>query len=65
MVVILPEAQYEEWLDAPAQHSMDFMRQYPGERFLMTPEPLPPKTPKEPKALRAKKAEPPPQTSLF
>jgi putative SOS response-associated peptidase YedK len=28
MVVILPEAQYEEWLDAPTARSRDFLNQY-------------------------------------
>ncbi|RZL89839.1 MAG: SOS response-associated peptidase [Variovorax sp.] len=46
MVVILPEAQYDEWLDAPAERSMAFMTQYPAERLAMTAEPLPPKEPK-------------------
>jgi putative SOS response-associated peptidase YedK len=31
MVVILPEDQYENWLDAKPQESMDFMRAYPAE----------------------------------
>ena len=30
MVVILAEDQYDEWLQAPAGKSMDFMRQYPA-----------------------------------
>jgi putative SOS response-associated peptidase YedK len=64
MVVILPEAQYEEWLDAPAERSMDFMNQYPAERLVMTPEPLPPKEP-TPKVSRAKKEPPPQEPSLF
>ncbi|CAN5720660.1 hypothetical protein BH10PSE18_BH10PSE18_50390 [soil metagenome] len=46
MVVVLPDSLYEAWLDAAAANSMDFMRQYPAERFLMTPEPLPPKAKK-------------------
>lgn len=50
---------YGEWLAAPAQHSMDFMLQYPAERLAMVAEPLPPKAPKAPKPPRAKKAEPP------
>jgi putative SOS response-associated peptidase YedK len=29
MVVILPEEEYEAWLNAPARSSMDFMRQCP------------------------------------
>ena len=42
MVVILPEAQYAEWLDAPAKRSREFMAQYPAERLVATPEPVPP-----------------------
>ncbi len=38
MVVILPEAQYEAWLNAPAQRSMDFMNQFPAERLAMVAE---------------------------
>lgn len=34
MVVILPEGLYEAWLDA----SVDFIRQYPADRLLATPE---------------------------
>jgi len=63
MVVILPEAQYAEWLDAPLERSMDFMRQFPAERLAMVAEPLPPKEPK-PKPARATKA-PPEEPSLF
>ncbi|RZL93343.1 MAG: hypothetical protein EOP82_07935 [Variovorax sp.] len=65
MVVILPEAQYEECLDAPAERSMAFMNQYPAERLTMTPEPLPPKEPK-PKVARAQpKVQPPEEPTLF
>ena len=42
MVVILPPAQYEAWLDAPAQRAMEFMNQFPAERLAMVAEPLPP-----------------------
>lgn len=62
MVVILPQAQYGEWLDAPAQRSMDFMNQYPAERLAMTAEPPPPK---EPKAKAGRVRKDPPQPSLF
>jgi hypothetical protein len=41
MVVILPEAQYEAWLDATPECSMDFMNKYPADRLTMTPEPPP------------------------
>ena len=39
MVVILREDQYDEWLDAPAARSMDFMRQYPAHQLIATAEP--------------------------
>jgi putative SOS response-associated peptidase YedK len=31
MIVILPEDQYEDWLDAKPKESMDFMQAYPAE----------------------------------
>lgn len=62
MVVILPEARYEEWLDSPPERSMDFMNPYPADRLVMAPEPPPAKEPK-PKPARAKSD--PPQPSLF
>ena len=40
MVAILPPAQYEEWLDAPPERSMEFIRQYPADRLVATPEPV-------------------------
>lgn len=58
MVVILPDGLFEAWLDAPAANSMDFMRQYPAERLLATPEPI------EGKANRVELA-PPTQADLF
>lgn len=36
MLAILPEAQYDEWLTAPAERSMDFIRQYPAELMVAT-----------------------------
>ncbi len=54
MVVILPEAQYAEWLDAPAERSKEFMTQYPAERLVVTPEPVATKA----ASARAKKANP-------
>ena len=39
MVVILNEDAYEAWLDVPAEASRDFMRQYPSEKLVATPEP--------------------------
>lgn len=41
MVVILQNDAIEAWLDAPAERSFDFMRQYPAERMIATPEPAP------------------------
>lgn len=34
MVVILPEAAYGDWLDAPPDISMDFMRAYPADHLV-------------------------------
>jgi hypothetical protein len=51
-----------DWLEVRHQRSMDFMNQYPAERLVMTPEPLPPKEP-TPKVAQAEKA--PPQPSPF
>jgi putative SOS response-associated peptidase YedK len=39
MVVILPEDAYSAWLDAPAEQSMEFLRQYPADQLLASPEP--------------------------
>lgn len=36
MVVILPEARYDDWLSAPAERSMAFMLQYPAEMLAAT-----------------------------
>ncbi|WP_229722597.1 SOS response-associated peptidase [Xylophilus rhododendri] len=33
MVAILPRRLYDAWLDAPADRSMDFMRQFPADRL--------------------------------
>lgn len=33
MVVILPAGLYNDWLDAPASDSMEFMRPYPADRM--------------------------------
>ena len=38
MIVILPEDAYANWLDAPPERSMDFMRQYPADRLVTTPQ---------------------------
>jgi len=37
MVVILPAGLYNDWLDAPANESMEFMRQYPADRMAVVP----------------------------
>jgi putative SOS response-associated peptidase YedK len=41
MVVILPRGLYDDWLDAPAERSMEFMRQFPADRLVAAPEPRP------------------------
>ena len=46
MVVILPAAQYVEWLDAPVERSREFMQQYPADLLVATPEPVPKKAQK-------------------
>lgn len=50
MVVILPKGLYEAWLDAPASESTEFMRQYPADRLVATPEPAPPKIGETPRS---------------
>jgi putative SOS response-associated peptidase YedK len=40
MVAILPGGQWDEWLDAPAERSVEFLRPYPAELMLATPEPV-------------------------
>ena len=40
MVVLLDESQYDAWLDAPAEGSMDFMQACPPERLAATGEPV-------------------------
>jgi putative SOS response-associated peptidase YedK len=39
MVVILPRGLYDDWWDAPAERSMEFMRQFPADRLVATSEP--------------------------
>ncbi|MDM0012143.1 SOS response-associated peptidase family protein [Variovorax sp. J22P168] len=66
MVVILPEARYEEWLDAPVQQAMSFMNQFPADRLAMVAEPLPPKPPKAARqAVASPATAPPEQPGLF
>lgn len=42
MVVILHEHQYDAWLDAPPERSMEFMQQYPAELLVAVAAPIPP-----------------------
>lgn len=63
MVVILPVSRYNDWLDAPAEHSMEFMRQFPAEQLVMTPEPPQPKESKP--ITRPRKAQPDAGPELF
>jgi putative SOS response-associated peptidase YedK len=44
MIVVLPESQYQEWLEAPAAASMEYLRQYPADKLLATPTPPKKKT---------------------
>lgn len=37
MVVILPHTQYDEWLHASPERSIEFMRQYSHDRLMATP----------------------------
>lgn len=56
MLVLLPRAQWAEWLDAPAERSMAFVSQYPAERMIAAGHPIEPKA----KAVLAKRAVPNP-----
>ncbi|TPG21391.1 SOS response-associated peptidase [Variovorax ginsengisoli] len=56
MLVLLPRAQWAEWLDAPVDSSVGFVSQYPAERMTATGHPAAPKT----KAVPAKRAAPKP-----
>ena len=47
IIVILPESSYEDWLNAPAEQSLDFIRHYPADALITAP--VPPKAPKPPK----------------
>jgi putative SOS response-associated peptidase YedK len=38
MIVLLRESDYDDWLDAPAERSMDFMRPCPPEGLVAVPE---------------------------
>jgi putative SOS response-associated peptidase YedK len=48
MVVILHEWEYDAWLDAPPEQSMDFMRPYPAELLVAVAAPVPPKAKRAP-----------------
>ena len=37
MVVVLPNGLIDDWLKAPAEQSMEFMRQYPADRLIAYP----------------------------
>jgi putative SOS response-associated peptidase YedK len=38
MVVVLPQALYQDWLTAPAEISSEFMTQYPADRLVAYPQ---------------------------
>jgi putative SOS response-associated peptidase YedK len=40
MVVILPNGVHQDWLRAPAEESMEFMRPYPADRLIAEAEPV-------------------------
>lgn len=44
IIVILPESQYADWLNAPAADNLDFIKHYPADKLVATP--VPPKAPK-------------------
>jgi putative SOS response-associated peptidase YedK len=39
MVVVLPQALYQDWLTAPVEISSEFMTQYPADRLVADPQP--------------------------
>ena len=41
IIVILPESSYADWLAAPPEQSMDFIRHFPADNLVATP--MPPK----------------------
>lgn len=43
MLVLLPRAQWGEWLDVEPDRSMQFMQQYPADRMVAAAAPPPPK----------------------
>ena len=59
MTVILNEDDYDAWLDAPAERSMEFFRQYPAERLVTSQEPKAPTKKVSPSSRRAEAAAPP------
>jgi putative SOS response-associated peptidase YedK len=42
MVVILDEAEYDAWLEAPPERTREFLRAFPAERLRAEPSPRPP-----------------------
>lgn len=45
MVVVLDEADYDAWLDAPADRMRDFLQRYPADALDAVPSPRPPRAP--------------------
>ena len=37
IIVILPESRYADWLDAPPEQTMDFIRHFPADNLVATP----------------------------
>jgi putative SOS response-associated peptidase YedK len=48
MPVILRSSQFDDWLAAPAERSMEFMRQFPAELMVASPAPNEGRTAKRP-----------------
>lgn len=61
MLVLLPRAQWGEWLDATPERAVGFMRQYPAERIVATA--TAPTT--RPPAARPNRKKPPEQGALL
>jgi putative SOS response-associated peptidase YedK len=58
MVVVLPESHYLDWLDAPAEHSMEFMKPYPADALVTRTFNTQPERPKP--AVKPKRPDRPP-----
>lgn len=65
MLVILPRAQWAEWLDAPVDRAMDFMQLYPADRLLATATAPAPRTSKAAAAAPRAIDAPPEQSTLL